>query len=81
MKMSPARVRTFAKRMADTKVTVFQIQTANVLTMTYPKNVFLKAETTKRYGDRDSQYGDNRSWRFKIHRGNKNQNDEEGKKT
>ena len=50
-------------------------------TMTHPKDGFLKGETTKRYGDCDSQYGDNRSWRFKIHRGNKNQNDEEGKKT
>ena len=49
--------------------------------MTHPKNEFLKAETTKRYGDRDSQYGGNRSRQLNIHRDDKNQNDEGGKST
>ena len=36
-------------------------------TMTHPKNGFLKVETTKRYGDRNSQYGGNRSRRLNSH--------------
>ena len=40
-------------------------------TITHPKNEFSKAETTKRYGNRDSQYGGNRSQRFNIHRDDK----------
>ena len=49
-------------------------------TMTHPKNEFSKAETTKRYGNRDSQYGGNRSRRLNIHRDDKNRNDEECQK-
>ena len=37
-------------------------------TMTHPNNAFSKAKMTKRYGDRDSQYGGNRSRRLNIHR-------------
>ena len=43
----------------------------NERTMTHPKNKFSKAETTKGYGNRDSQYGGNRSRRLDIHRDNK----------
>ena len=36
--------------------------------MTHPKNAFSKAETTKRYGDRNSQYDGNRRRRLNTHR-------------
>ena len=47
-------------------------------TLTHPKNEFSRAETMKRYGNRDSQYGGKR--RLNIHRDDKNQNDEECQK-
>ena len=49
-------------------------------TMSHPKNAFLKAEKTKRYGDRGSQYGDNKSRRLNIHRDDKNRKDKKRKK-
>ena len=46
----------------------------NERTMTHPKNKFSKAETTKGYGNRDSQYGGNRSRRLNVHRDHDNKN-------
>ena len=48
--------------------------------MTHQKNEFLKAETTKGYGNRDSQYGGDRSRRLDINHDDKIRNDEECQK-
>ena len=50
------------------------------ITLTHPKDGFSKAETTKRYGNRDSQYGGNRSQRLDTHHGDRNRNDEDVRK-
>ena len=48
-------------------------------TMTHPKHGFLKTETTKRHGNRNSQYGGNRIWWINIHRDDKDRNHKERK--